>query len=61
MRRRFLGHDLANSMAVLRPIPEDAPVMRIVLPSRRFDITEELILAFMLSPFSFRRAVNFAE
>jgi hypothetical protein len=35
-------------------------VMRIFLPSRRFDITEELILALMLSPFSFGRALNYA-
>jgi hypothetical protein len=35
-------------VAVLRPIPEDAPVMRTVLPSRRFEITEELILVLNL-------------
>ena len=28
------GHVRANSKAVLRPMPDDAPVMRMVLPER---------------------------
>lgn len=36
--RRFLGDVRANSTAVLLPIPEEAPVMTIVLPSRRLPI-----------------------
>ena len=43
-RRRFVGHDLANSRAVLFPIPDDAPVMRIVLPLRRLDAASRFIL-----------------
>ena len=31
-------------MAVLRPMPEEAPVMTMVLPSRRLDIDEEAML-----------------
>jgi len=31
----------ANSLAVLAPIPEEAPVMRIVLPERRVETAEE--------------------
>jgi len=37
MSFRFLGDCRANSNAVLRPIPADAPVMTIVLPSRFFE------------------------
>jgi len=31
-------------MAVLLPIPEEAPVMTMVLPSRRLDIAEEAMV-----------------
>lgn len=36
IRRKFFGDALANSTAVLRPMPEDAPVMTTVLPPSRF-------------------------
>jgi hypothetical protein len=35
---RFWGEVRANSKAVLRPMPEDAPVIRMVLPDRFLDI-----------------------
>jgi hypothetical protein len=38
MSFRSWGDVRANSKAVLRPIPEDAPVMRIVFPLRFFAI-----------------------
>lgn len=44
MSRRSFGAVRANSMAVLRPMPEEAPVMRIVLPSMRLEIAERDIL-----------------
>jgi hypothetical protein len=41
-RRRSLGAVRANSRAVLRPIPDDAPVIRMVLPSSRL-ATEAIV------------------
>ena len=38
MSLRFLGDVRANSIAVLLPMPEEAPVITIVLPSRRLAI-----------------------
>ena len=38
MSFRFLGEVRANSIAVLLPMPEEAPVMTMVLPSRRLAI-----------------------
>ncbi len=35
-------------MAVERPMPDDAPVMTMVLPSRRLDIAEEAMLRILL-------------
>lgn len=35
---RLLGDVRANSKAVLRPMPDEAPVMRTVLPKRVFAI-----------------------
>lgn len=35
----------ANSKAVLRPIPDDAPVMTTVLPARRFAVAEDIVRA----------------
>lgn len=35
-----MGAVLANSIAVERPMPEEAPVMTMVLPVRRPDIAE---------------------
>jgi hypothetical protein len=40
---RFLGAVRANSFAVLRPIPEEAPVITIVLPSKRLAIAEAIV------------------
>jgi len=44
IKRRSLGAVRANSMAVLRPIPDEAPVIKIVLPSIRFEIAASDIL-----------------
>ena len=33
----------ANSRAVDLPMPEEAPVMRIVLPERRFDMAVDIV------------------
>jgi len=40
---RFFGDVRANSIAVLRPIPDDAPVTMIVLPSRRLPIAVAMV------------------
>ena len=37
MRRSSLGEVRANSKAQDRPMPDEAPVMTIVLPDRRWD------------------------
>lgn len=45
MRRRSLdGAVRANSRAVLRPMPDEAPVMRTVLPARRFAAAEAMMV-----------------
>lgn len=53
-RRLFLGAVRANSKAVLRPMPEEAPVMTMVLPSRRLAAAEEediaLVVVFVIVP-----------
>jgi hypothetical protein len=41
---RFLGAVRANSCAVLLPMPELAPVIRTVLPSRRLAIAVDMVL-----------------
>jgi hypothetical protein len=41
---RFLGAVRANSCAVLLPMPELAPVIRTVLPSRRLAIAVDMLL-----------------
>ena len=46
-RRSFLGAVRANSKALLRPMPEDAPVMRIVLACRRLAAAEEEDMALV--------------
>src|SRR5271156_5020806 len=43
MSLRFAGDARANSCAQLRPMPELAPVMRMVLPSRRFAIAVDIL------------------
>ena len=43
IKRRSFGDVRANSNAVLRPIPEEAPVMRIVLPCRRDAMVEVMM------------------
>ena len=40
---KSLGKVRANSLAVLRPIPDEAPVTRTVLPSRRFAIAVAIV------------------
>lgn len=40
---RFLGDVRANSLAVLFPMPDEAPVTTIVLPSRRFATAEAMV------------------
>ena len=42
MSLRSEGEVRANSKAVLRPMPDDAPVMRIVLPARRLETAEAI-------------------
>jgi hypothetical protein len=44
IRLKFLGAVRANSMAVLLPIPDEAPVITIVFPSRRLLIAEDAML-----------------
>jgi hypothetical protein len=44
MSFKLLGDVRANSKAVLRPMPEEAPVMRMVLPERRLDIDEDMVV-----------------
>jgi hypothetical protein len=43
-----LGAVRANSRAVDFPIPEEAPVMRMVLPSRRLAAAEDMLRVKML-------------
>lgn len=43
-RRPFWGAVRANSRAVERPMPEEAPVTTMVLPVRRFAAAEDDIL-----------------
>lgn len=43
INRRFFGDVRANSCAVLLPIPEEAPVIKMVLPSSLFDTAEEAL------------------
>ena len=43
MSLRFLGDVRANSMAVLFPMPLDAPVITMVLPSRRLPIAVAIV------------------
>ena len=40
---RDWGDVRANSKAVLRPMPEEAPVIRMVLPLRRLDTAEAIV------------------
>lgn len=47
-RRLPLGFVRANSRAVDFPIPEEAPVMRMVLPSRRLAAAEDMVRVKML-------------
>lgn len=57
MSLRFLGLVRANSIAVLRPIPDELPVMRTVLPDRRFSIAaaaEAIVLIKAVFPKSLR-------
>lgn len=43
MSFRESGEVRANSRAVALPMPEEAPVMRIVLPERRFETAEDMV------------------
>ena len=43
MSLRFLGDVRANSIAVLFPMPLDAPVITMVLPSRRLPIAVAIV------------------
>ena len=44
MSFRSFGKVRANSRAVARPMPDEAPVMRMVFPARRADMAELDIL-----------------
>lgn len=55
---RLSGELRANSRAVERPIPEEAPVMRMVLPERRFAV--DILVLYELECRERNGAVSFS-
>lgn len=46
---RFFGAVRANSFAILRPIPEEAPVIRMVFPWSRADTADDALCEVVYS------------